>query len=34
MDPAIQSMLKVEREETAQRRLHMAYTDDLADIIP
>ena len=34
MDPAIQLiqlMLRVEREEEAQRRPYMAYRDDLAD---
>ena len=31
MDPAILLMLRVEREGEAQRRLYMAYRDDLAN---
>ncbi len=34
MDPAVQLMLRVEREAGAQRRLYMAYRADLADEKP
>ncbi len=34
MDPAVQLMLRVEREAEAQRRPYMAYRDDLADEKP
>ncbi len=34
MDPAVQLMLRVEREAEAQRRLYMTYRDVLADEKP